>query len=93
MNFNATVKRDFTGKRKLKMKSALKKLEEIIFYYSDSNKFIFNVQPLAEKKVIGIANRFTKLHFKTVRNKVVYTGKNNSYNLKLDDIRCYNYLS
>ena len=42
------------------MKNALQKLEEIIFYYSDTNKFLFNVQLLAEKKVIGIANRFLK---------------------------------
>jgi hypothetical protein len=92
-NFNAIIKRDFTGKRKLKMKTALKKLDEIIFYYLDSDKFIFNVRPLADKNIVGLANRLTKSHFKTVRNKIGYTGRNNTFNLKLDDTRCYKNLS
>jgi hypothetical protein len=49
-SFNATLKRDFTGRKKLKMSSALKKLENVIFYYSDADKFVFNVQPKADKK-------------------------------------------
>jgi hypothetical protein len=61
-----------------------KKLWSYIFF------FHFKLFIKLNQRVIAIANRFTNANFKTVRNKVVYTGKNNIFKLKLDDMRCHN---
>jgi hypothetical protein len=45
-SFKATLKRDFTGRRKLKVSSALKKLEDVIFYYSDADNIQMRIMKL-----------------------------------------------
>ena len=52
------------------------------------------LQPLANRRMITVANRLPSTNFKLIRkNRVVYTGKNNKYILKLDDLSCFKSLS
>ena len=92
-SFNATIKRDFTGRKKLKINSALQKLDQIIHYYSNDS-IIFMLQPIASKKMVQIANRLVKTCFQKIRgNRVAYTGKNNKFILNLENNSCYKSLS
>jgi hypothetical protein len=89
-SFNATIKRDFTNGRVSHISGAIKKLGQMIEFYSAHAKS-FEYCPKYNKKVLEMANSLTKSNFKhTDRYNVVYKGKSNTFNLHLNDASCYN---
>jgi hypothetical protein len=93
-SFNNVIKRDFTGRRKLPLKTALNKLEEIITYYSN-NDIEFARQPLIEEKILKPSQKYIKSNFGLkVDNKVEYKGTNNRFFIRVDtkSCNCYYFL-
>ena len=86
-SFNATIKRDFTNRKRWTIKLALEKISNIITH--SSNKKYFETVPAYNKGFSSYSNRLDKSHFKLNRNRVFYVGANgNKYLISIEKKCC-----
>ena len=69
---------------------SIKKIEEIVAYFS-KNKKTFEDGPKFDKNVVVMASNLTKSNFKHIdRDTVLYKGKASKFKLNLKNESCYN---
>jgi len=86
-SFNASIKRDFTIRRRMSISvnGGLSKLKEIVVYYSNIGE-PFEKQPPFCEKALELAKGISKKQFKMQgRQLVIYNGSNTSFKIKLDN--------
>jgi hypothetical protein len=93
-SFNATVKRDFTNRKRQSIMNAINIVEEIITYYSTHYQ-TFSVSPRYNYKLKTQALKVDKSKFIYKKNKkqVAYEGKNNKHEINLNDNNAFKYHS
>jgi len=88
-SFNNTIKKIFFKRNVLSIGGAIDKLDEIILYYSNDDK-VFTRQPKFIKKSYELALTLNETNFLAIsKSKVIYTGKNHTYKLNLNDENNY----
>ena len=81
-SFNASIKRDFTFRKKLSVYVAVNKIKEIVHYYS-VNKEIFHTIPKFNKKILDYSRELKKNHFKKLNyNSILCNFKMKELKLK-----------
>jgi hypothetical protein len=88
-SFNNVIKRDFTGRRKLSVKVALDKINDMIEYYS-TNYLEFQFKPAFDRKMLSNAKKLSDSNFKKIKSdKISYKGSKNNHVIKLNDRECF----
>ena len=93
-SFNATIKRDFTLRKRMNIKSVLEKMNEIIIYYSVHRKE-FMTKPKFNSKLKEIALNIPSKNFEKVsKYRIKYVGEKFDYIINLNEktCSCRNYL-
>ena len=80
------IKRDFTSRRNLSVKSALSRIESIILYYSN-NDVDFALVPTIDSKILKAAQNIATVNFKSKTNNTVEYKGTKSKHLKRKELQ------